>query len=294
VDAAVPGNFAVAWRPAASEKGIPDCMTRFSRCCFRSAQPPVPGASGRRRWLFLMAAGLATGCRRNPDPRFMVACAASLRGFMEEAMPVFASRLPGCEMRTVYGASGSLVSQVRGKAPFSMLLAADMDGPAALAADGLTGPPFRYANGSLALWTGTSVDPGKDGLMCLLAPSVRKIALANPATAPYGRAAMEALQCSSLADAIRPRLVYGASVSEAAHFVRSGAADAGFVSASLCWPDGRVWAVPPALHRPIQHAGVIIPWGECQREAAVFRDWLLSDESAAMRKRHGLSTPGRA
>lgn len=209
-------------------------------------------------------------------------------------MPAFASRIPGCEMRTVYGASGSLVSQVRGKAPFSMLLAADMDGPAALAADGLTGPPFHYADGSLALWTGASVDPGKDGLKCLLAPAVRKIAIANPASAPYGRAAMEALSFSGLADVIRPRLVYGASVSEAAHFVRSGAADAGLVSASLRWPEGTVWPVPPGLHRPIQHAGVLVPWGDGQGEAAVFRDWLLSDESAAMRKRHGLNPPGRA
>lgn len=197
-------------------------------------------------------------------------------------------------MRMVYGASGSLVTQVRGKAPFSMLLAADRDGPAALAADGLTGPPFRYADGSLALWTGAAVDPGKDGLKCLLAPSVRKIAIANPATAPYGRAAMEALQFSGLADTIRPRLVYGASVSEAAHFVRSGAADAGMVSASLRWPGGMVWPVPPDWHRPIQHAGVLIPWGGCQREAALFRDWLLADDSAAMRKRHGMSTPGRS
>jgi len=266
-------------------------MMPSSRRCFRSAQPPVPGASGRRRWLLLMTAGMGMGCQRKAVPSFTVACAASLREFMEEAMPAFASRIPGSQMRAVYGASGSLVSQVRGKAPFSMLLAADMDGPAALASDGITAAPFRYADGSLALWSGTSVDPAKDGLNCLLAPSVRKIAAANPAIAPYGRAAMEALQSSGLADAIRPRLVYGASVSEAAHFVRSGAADAGFVSASLRWPEGTVWPVPAALHRPIQHAGVIIPWGECQREAALFRDWLLSDNSAALRKRHGLSTP---
>lgn len=213
---------------------------------------------------------------------------------MEEAVPGFASRIPGCEMRTVYGASGSLVAQARSRAPFSMLLAADMDGPVALAADGLTGPPFRYADGSLDLWTGASVEAWKDGLACLLAPSVRKIAIANPSTAPYGRAAMEALQSSGLADAVRSKLVYGTSVAEAAHFVRSAAADAALVSASLRWPEGKVWPVPASLHRPIQHGGVIMPWGDCQREAALFRDWLLSDESAAMRKRHGLSPPGRA
>ncbi len=253
----------------------------------------VPGLSGRRHWLLSAALALA-GCRRNPDPPLTLACAASLRDFMETALRQFGGTIPGCEIRTVYGASGSLVSQVRGRAPFSLLLAADMDGPAALAAEGLTDPPFRYADGGLDLWLPAGPTPAREGLGCLLQPSVQKIALANPQTAPYGRAAMEALQSSGLVEALRPKLVYGSSVSEAAHFVRSGAASAGLVPRSLRWPPAHAWPVPATLHEPIRHAGIMIPWGPRQQEAALFRDWLLSDEAAPLLPRHGLSLPAAA
>ena len=136
-----------------------------------------------------------------------------------------------------YGSSGTFYAQLLNRAPFDLFLSADIDYPRQLAARGLTIPDgeFTYAVGRLVVWVRASsaIDPARDGLQSLGGSAVAHVAIANPEHAPYGRAAMAALQTDGILDRVRSKLVYGENVAQALQFVQSGAAEAGIVALSL-------------------------------------------------------------
>lgn len=200
-----------------------------------------------------------------------------------------------------YGSSGTFYTQLLNRAPFDLFLSADIDYPRQLAARGLTVPDgeFTYAVGRLVVWVRASsaVDPAHDGLSSLAAPAVKRVAIANPEHAPYGRAAMAALQADGILERVRPKLVYGENVAQALQFVQSGAADAGIVALSLALApnlkDQGRWAEILLTSYPrIEQGGTILQWAADVESAKALRGFVLSADGRALLKQYGFFLPG--
>jgi molybdate transport system substrate-binding protein len=192
-----------------------------------------------------------------------IGAAADLRLTLPAIVAAQAAR-KGARFAVIYGSSGQMVQQARQGAPFQLLLLADAAHADRLAA-ALPGTRRRpYALGRLALVVraGSGVT-GLDGLKpALLSGRIRRLAIANPAHAPYGVAAREVLARLGAADAARARLVLGDNVGQALAFVTSGAADAALVALPLARAAGAgrvIVPVPPALHAPLVQTMVIMP-----------------------------------
>jgi molybdate transport system substrate-binding protein len=233
--------------------------------------------------------------------RVRVAAAADLQFAFDEVRTAFERVHPDIRVEATHGSSGNFFTQLVSRAPFDLFLSADMDYPRRLAKE-LGSPetaPFAYAVGHLVIWvprqSGIAVD--RLGIKTLLDPSVRKIAIANPRHAPYGRAAEAALKSLKVYDSVKDRLVLGENVAQAAQFVQSGAADAGVFSRSLALAPalrdaGSFWEVPENAYPRLTQGGLILPWAEDPAAAATLRDFLLGSEGRAVLKRFGFDSPG--
>lgn len=229
-----------------------------------------------------------------------VAAAASLQAALREVEPAF--RADGHPAPTlVFGASGSLARQIENGAPYDLFASADTVTVERLAAEGLlvAGSLRAYAQGRLALAVAEpgllrDAPPVLDGptLARLRLAGVRAIAIANPAYAPYGVAAREALQAAGLWEALQPRLVYGDNVRQALTYVDTGNAEAGLVAASLLVGTERTWRpVDGALHRPIRQSLGIVAASPRRTDAEAFAAFLLGPRGQAILGRHGLQPP---
>jgi molybdate transport system substrate-binding protein len=229
----------------------------------------------------------------------VVAAAASVQGALEEVAARF-GRDTGQQVRLTVGASGNLRRQIEQGAPFEVFLSADEENARAVIAAGhAQGEGLVYALGRLALFVprGSPVTAG-DGLAglrrALSAGLVRRLAIANPEHAPYGRAAVEALRASGMWELARPRLVFGESAAQAAQFVASGNAEAGLIPWSLALsprvaPAGDHALVQDDLHAPLVHRAVLL-----RRAGPVAREFYAFLGSPAAREifsRHGLPAP---
>jgi len=206
----------------------------------------------------------ATGAQRPPP----IAAAANLNFALTEIAGQF-ERDRGVRVDVVFGASGTLTRQIRDGAPFEMFLAADEEFPDQLTAAGLTRDAGAvYAIGRLVLFAPTgsplAVDERLDGLSRLLkAGGMTRFAIANPDVAPYGRAAEAVLRKRGLWDAIRPRLVLGDSIAQAAQFVTTGNAVGGLIAYSLVKEPaladkGKYALIPHADHPPLRQRMVLL------------------------------------
>lgn len=200
-----------------------------------------------------------------------------------------------------YGSSGTFYTQLLSRAPFDLFLSADIEYPRQLAARGLTIPDgeFTYAVGRLVLWVRASstADLERAGLQSLVESRVAHVAIANPEHAPYGRAAVAALQAAGIADRVRPKLVYGENVAQALQFVQSGAAEAGLVALSLALApnlkdQGRWVEIPPALYPRMAQGGTILRWAADVESAKALRAFVLGDDGRTLLKQYGFFLPG--
>src|SRR5439155_19506616 len=164
-----------------------------------------------------------------------VAAASDLSFALQEIIGAFEHET-GHHVHLTLGSSGNFYAQIVNGAPFEVFLWADMDYPKQLEATGyvVPGSTFAYGLGALAVWIPkiSTVKVDKSGMQALLDNSVRKIAIANPDHAPYGRAAVAAMKSANIYDRVKPKLVLGENVSQAAQFVQSGAADIGMIALS--------------------------------------------------------------
>ena len=191
-----------------------------------------------------------------------------------------------------FGSTGQLYAQILQGAPFEVFLAADEARPALAEREGLAVPGSRrtYAVGRLVLF---STDMGRvTGPDAFRDPGLRRIALANPALAPYGRAALEAARALGVEDIVRDRQVIGQNVSQAHQFVRTGNAELGFLALSqvVRSADGSRWLVPAHLHGPIRQQAVLLEAGRQNPAAARFLDFLGSATAQEILSRHGYRT----
>lgn len=210
-----------------------------------------------------------------------VAVAANFTAVAEALAPLFTAET-GHDVSYSFGATGLLYTQISQGAPFEVLLAADDVRPGRAVAEGfgVEGTVVTYAVGALALYS-TSLDLS-DGKAVLEAGDFDKVAIADPAAAPYGRAALEAIAALGLTDAIRPRLVTGESITQALQFVESGNAELGFVAASQVVGRAGVWLVPVELYEPIRQDAVLLKVGQANPAARAFLDFLRSDVAVAV------------
>jgi len=229
-----------------------------------------------------------------------VAAAGDLRGTLEEVKVAFEEQNPGTRIDLSFGASGSLTAQIQQGAPFDVFLSADEGFPEQLRQAGLASPegPFRYARGFLTLWVrrDLELDPAKNGLGTLLDPRLRRIALANPKVAPYGKTAEAALRRAGLLDSVSARLVFGDNVAQAAQFLQTGAAEGGLVSQSQARhpaleSTGRAWVVPEEAAPALRQHGLILAKSAAPALARAFRDFLLGAQGQAILLRHGFGRP---
>jgi molybdate transport system substrate-binding protein len=199
-----------------------------------------------------------------------------------------------------FGASGVLTQQIQNGAPFDIFFSADMDYPRQLIAGGRADGAtlYRYAVGQLVLWVpkDSPLDVEHKGMDVLLDPSVKKISIANPQHAPYGRAAAAALKHYSLDEKVADRLVLGENVAQTAQFVESGNAQAGLVAlahamAPSMQGKGRYWIVPAEAYPPLDQGVVLISHSPHREDAAVFLGFIKTEEVAGLLRRYGFSSP---
>ena len=192
-----------------------------------------------------------------------------------------------------FGSTGQLYTQITQGAPFDALLSADDIRPAKAVADGLgeAGTVFTYAIGQLALW---SAEPGLvDGPEALQDPDLTRIAIANPKTAPYGAAAVQAMQKLGVYDSLLPKIVQGDSITQTFQFVATQNAEIGFVALSqvVGRTDGSLWLVDPSLYDPIRQDAVLLGHGAGNPAARAFLDFLKGETASGIIAGFGYARP---
>lgn len=265
--------------------------------------PPETIAMLRRLISLLLVVFAIAGPVRAEDTKttLTLAVAANMATCIEAIDAEFIRRHPGLEIKVATGASGNFFAQIRNGAPFEVFVSADMDFPRKLVEAGLAdGKTFRpYAVGRLALWTNTpGINPGR-GRALFGADYVKKIAIANPDTAPYGRAAMAALENLGVISVAKDKLVTGESVAQAVQFVQTGAAEIGFVPYSMVSTPplkgvGQYVAMPAGSYPPIEQGVVVTARGAGNPLAAEFVAFMGSEIARAMLEESGYGLPGDA
>jgi len=233
-----------------------------------------------------------------------VAAAADLEPVLPPILEQF-QKATGIPAEVTYQASAMLTTEIENGAPFDLFLSADFNYPKRLIDDGLadaagsadSSTPVTYAKGTLVLWARNDSNPSPPSLDLLRSPALKRLAIANPDRAPYGRAAVAALQSLGLYDTLKPRLVTAENIAQAAQFADSANADAGLISlTSALTPrlsaDGTYFIIPHNLYPPIEQGAVII--SSTKQRAAVHKllDFVLSPAVQAQLAKSGL-TPVR-
>lgn len=247
--------------------------------------------------IFLSAtAGWAQGTK---VAEITVAAAADLSTALKEIGEHYQQKT-GVKVNLSFGASGALTQQIQNGAPFDLFFSADMDYPRQLIAAGEADGAslYQYAVGRLVLWVraDSSLDLEHEGMNALLDPSVKKIAIANPQHAPYGRAAVAALKHAGVYDRVADRLVLGENVAQAAQFVESGNAQAGFVAlAHAVAPGmrgtGKYWEIPAEYYPPLAQAVVVLSGSKHKKEATEFLDYIKTKEAVELLEKYGFKPP---
>jgi molybdate transport system substrate-binding protein len=240
---------------------------------------------------FLLVASIATA------QEITVAAAADMSAALPELVAAYTKKT-GQAVKLSFGASGNLTNQIRNGAPFDLFFSADEDYPQQLIKEGLAAKDtlYRYAVGRLVLWVpnDSPLDLSKLGIKALLDPSVKKVSIANPATAPYGRAAAAVLRHFEIYDQVSSRLVVGENVSQAAQFVESGNAQAGLIALSHALAPamkdkGRYWVVPLDAYPTLNQAAVVLSKSKQQDAARRFLNFIRSPEANSLLTKYGFS-----
>ena len=228
-----------------------------------------------------------------------VAAAADLSSALPEIAAKYKSRT-GQDIKLTFGSSGTLTTQISNGAPFDVFFSADEEYPKQLIDENLAEKDslYRYAVGRLVLWASNDspLNLSKLGIMALLDPSVKRIAIANPEHAPYGRAAEAALRHYALYEQVSSRLVLGENVSQAAQFVESGNAQAGLIALSHALAPamktkGQYWIVPLDSYPTLNQAAVVLSRSKQKDAARKFLEFVQGPEATSLLKDYGFSLP---
>jgi molybdate transport system substrate-binding protein len=229
-----------------------------------------------------------------------IAAAADLKFAMGELAEKF-EKETGNKVNATFGSSGNFFSQIENGAPFDLFFSADIEYPRKLEAAGLAGPGtlYEYAIGRIVIWTPVDAkqDVTKQGWKILLDASIEKIAIANPQHAPYGRAAVAAMQKAGIYESVKAKLVYGENISQAAQFVQSGSAQAGIVAMSLAvspaMRDGKRWEIPAEMHPAIEQGATVLKNAKNKDIALAFLEFVKSADGRTTLMKYGFEFPDK-
>jgi molybdate transport system substrate-binding protein len=227
-----------------------------------------------------------------------VAAAADLQSAMPEIAQAF-EKQAGTSVEVLYGSSGNFYAQIQNGAPLDVFFSADSEFPQKLEESGFAEPHSAviYAIGKIVLWmpANAGCHPQQDGWKCLQDAAVTKIAIANPAHAPYGMAAVAALQKAGIFDAIKAKLVLGENISQAAQFVQSGNAQAGIIAYSLALSPalqgGKRWIIPVELYPPIEQTVVVLKSAKEKSAAQEFVKFATQGPGREILAKYGFQPP---
>jgi len=220
-----------------------------------------------------------------------VATAANLQSVIKVLGDDFTKKT-GLIVEPIVGSSGNLATQVTNGAPFDVFLSADMDFPQKLYASGFAQKkPAVYALGSLIICSTQNIEFDNWERM-LLTPAIKKIAIANPTIAPYGKAATEALKTKGILSEIQSKIVTGESISQVNTYITTGSVDIGFTTQALVKDvEGKqriYWkAIDPKLYSPIEQGMVILKHGIGNTAAEKFYQYILSADARRILKEYG-------
>ena len=227
----------------------------------------------------------------------VIAAAADLASVFPDVVARF-EKETGRKAKVNFGSSGNFMQQIENGAPFDIFFSADLQYPQRLESEGLTQPGtlYRYAIGKLVLYVpnGSPLNLAQ-GLRALQSPQVKRIAIANPQHAPYGRAAVESLKKEGLYDALQSKFVMGENISQTAQFVQSGNADAGLIAHSLAVSPamknaGHFVDIPDSDHTPLEQAAVILKSSREKETAVLFLDFVRKPAIVSLLEQYGFTT----
>ena len=229
-----------------------------------------------------------------------VAAAADLQFAMQEVGARFQQE-SGKTVKLIYGSSGNFAQQLQNGAPFDMFFSANLDYPRQLEAAGLTAPGtfYQYAIGKIVVWVASDSKLDlNSGLKALLDPSIKKIAIANPQHAPYGKAAVAAMQKENIYEQVKDKFVLGENISQTASFVVSGSADVGIVALSLALSPnmkdkGRYAEVPAGDYPTIEQACVIMRSSKNKDISQQFLKFVQSSPIRELFQKYGFAVPNQ-
>ncbi|HSK30640.1 MAG TPA: molybdate ABC transporter substrate-binding protein [Candidatus Limnocylindria bacterium] len=239
---------------------------------------------------------------RSSAAEILVAAAADLNFAVKEIVAEFEKKSPH-RVKLTLGSSGNFHSQIKNGAPFDVYFSADIQYPAELEKAGLTEPGtlFTYAIGRIVVWVPAKspINVEKLQTKAFFHPSVRKVAIANPSHAPYGRAAVSALQHYGIYENLKDKFVLGENISQTAQFIDTGAADIGVIALAIALAPsvqarGKHWEIPlEAFPRMTQGAAILKAARDKGNLVAAreFYNWIKSPSSQAILKRYGFFLP---
>jgi molybdate transport system substrate-binding protein len=268
------------------------------RAIHRSSIHRSPASLARLFALVALVLGLGAGVCAAQE--ITVAAAADLQFALQEAGARFQQE-SGKTVKLIYGSSGNFAQQLQNGAPFDMFFSANLDYPRQLEAAGLIEPGtfYQYAIGKIVVWVpNDSKLDLSSGLKALLDRSIKKIAIANPQHAPYGKAAVAALQKEKIYEQVKDKFVLGENISQTASFVASGSADVGILALSLALSPnmkdkGRYAEVPAADYPPIEQACVIMRSSKNKDIAAQFLKFVQSAPIKELFQKYGFAIPNQ-
>lgn len=236
--------------------------------------------------VFLLVCGAVSG-RADAD-QVNVAVAANFTAPVKEVAAAFRQKT-GQDAVLSFGSSGQFYTQITQDAPFQVFLSADQERPQKLADQGFAVPQsrFTYAIGKLVLWSKQS--GYVKGEATLRSAAFAKLSICNPVAAPYGAAAVETMKSLKLYEALKPKFVEGADITQAFQFVDTGNAELGFVALSQLTGNvgGSRWIVPQALYKPIRQDAVLLKKGANNKAAAAFLEFLKGPQARAIIQKYG-------
>jgi len=224
-----------------------------------------------------------------------VVVAANLKTAMDSIAKIYRQENPTDAIQISYGASGKFYEQISNGAPFDVFFSADMNYPNKLKENRFAISAVKlYAIGRIAIWS-KKIDPNIQKMNSLIDPKVKKISIANPVTAPYGAKAVESIKYFKVYNKVKPNLVYGENIAQAAQFVSFGAADIGIIALSdvlspaMKKERGKYYVIPQESHLPLQQGCVILKHGKGNATATKFYDYISSPKAKAILNHYGYS-----
>jgi len=239
----------------------------------------------KKKVLVLLLMSTVLYSKAQQDTKILIAAASDMKFALDSVIVAFKQSHLGVQVDVTYGSSGKLYEQISNDAPFDLFFSADAGYPLKLKEKGVAISAIQtYGIGRIVVWS-KKINPALTGINSLLDKSVIKIAIANPAHAPYGRGAEEALKFYKIYDQLKGKLVYGENISQTAQFVAAGAADIGIIALSLALSPtmqkqkGYFYLTPEIAHKPLEQAFVVLRHASKNSLAVSFANFMATKEA---------------